>query len=287
LFWPGNLSQFGQFPGRSSPFGARLSQSIAEGPGAILSTKVAMSNPVVCKLEQFARLSAEDRSALAHAATVQVRQYAPGEDIIAEGEAPREVNIVLSGWGCRYKQLEDGRRQIIAFLLPGDVCDLNIFILRAMDHTVSALTSLTVAQLSREAFEELTVGHPGVTEALCWEALVNIAIQRTWTVNLGQRNALERVGHLLCELFIRLQPIGLTIDDGCEFPITQSDLAAATGLSVVHVNRTLQELRHSGLIVLHGKRLTIPNLPALMRASLFNPGYLHLDHVDRYLDAAE
>jgi len=93
-----------------------------------------MSNPLVRKLEQFAHLSTEDRSILEHATTVQVRRYGPGEDIILEGEAPREIELVLSGWGCRYKQLEDGRRQIIAFLLPGDLCDLNIFILRAMDH---------------------------------------------------------------------------------------------------------------------------------------------------------
>ena len=244
-----------------------------------------MSNPLIRKLEQFAQLSAEDRSRLERAGAAQVRRYAPGEDIIAEGEAPREVNLVLSGWGCRYKQLEDGRRQIIAFFLPGDLCDLNIFIVRAMDHSVAALTPLTVAQLSREAFEELTAGHPRITQALWWDALVDTAIQREWTVNIGQRNALERVGHLLCELFIRLRATGLATDNGCEFPITQADLAAATGLSVVHVNRTLQELRHAGLIVLHGKHLTIPDLTALMRASLFNPNYLHLDRVGRHLDA--
>ena len=252
-----------------------------------MGANAVMSNPLVRKLEQFAHLSAEDRGFLEHAATTQVRRYGSGEDIILEGEAPREVNLVLSGWGCRYRQLEDGRRQIVAFLLPGDLCDLNIFILRAMDHSVCALTPLTVAQLPREAFEELTAGHPRITEALWWEALVNAAIQREWTVNIGQRNALERVGHLLCELFVRLQSTGLSVDNGCDFPITQSDLAAATGLSVVHVNRTLQELRHSGLIALHGKHLTIPDLPALMRASLFNPSYLHLDHVGRDLDAAE
>ncbi|MBV8839344.1 MAG: cyclic nucleotide-binding domain-containing protein, partial [Alphaproteobacteria bacterium] len=97
-----------------------------------------MPNPLVRKLEQFTHLSAEDRGILERAGSVQVRRYAPGEDVIAEGEAPREVNLVLSGWGCRYKQLEDGRRQITAFFLPGDLCDLNIFILRAMDHSVSA-----------------------------------------------------------------------------------------------------------------------------------------------------
>jgi len=246
-----------------------------------------MANPIIRKLEQFTHLSAADRAMLDRAAATQVRKFAPGEDIIAEGEEPREVNLILSGWGCRYKQLEDGRRQIMAFSLPGDLCDLNIFILRAMDHSVGALTGLTVAQLPRELFDDMTIRHPRITQALWWEALVNAAIQREWTVNIGQRNALERVGHLLCELFVRLQPIGLASADSCEFPITQADLAAATGLSVVHVNRTLQELRHAGLIVLRGKHLTIPDLAALMRASLFNPNYLHLDHIGRHLDAVE
>jgi CRP-like cAMP-binding protein len=224
---------------------------------------------------------------LDRAAAAQLRKLAPGEDLIAEGEEPHEVYLVLSGWGCRYKQLEDGRRQIIGFFLPGDLCDLNIFILRSMDHSIGALTSMTVAQLSRDAFEDMMIGHPRVTQALWWEALVNVAIQREWTVNIGQRNALERVGHLLCELFVRLQSTGLADVDSCEFPITQADLAAATGLSVVHVNRTLQELRHAGLIVLRGKHLTIPDLAALMRISLFNPNYLHLDHIGRHLDAIE
>jgi CRP-like cAMP-binding protein len=246
-----------------------------------------MPNPLIRKLEQFAHLSAEDRSAMDRAAAAQVRKFAPGEDIFAEGEEPREVNLILSGWGCRYKQLEDGRRQIIAFVLPGDLCDLNIFILRSMDHSVGALTGLTVAQLSREVFEDMTIGHPRVTQALWWDALVDIAIQREWTVNIGQRNALERVGHLLCELFVRLRSTGLANGDSCEFPITQADLAAATGLSVVHVNRTLQELRHGGLIVLRGKHLTIPDLAGLMRISLFNPNYLHLDRIGRHLDAVE
>jgi CRP-like cAMP-binding protein len=244
-------------------------------------------NPLIRKLEQFTHLSADDRAVLDRAAATQLRKLAPGEDIIAEGEEPREVHLVLSGWGCRYKQLEDGRRQIIGFFLPGDLCDLNIFILRSMDHSIGALTGMTIAQLSRDGFEDMTIGHPRITQALWWETLVNVAIQREWTVNIGQRNALERVGHLLCELFVRLQSTGLADTDSCEFPITQADLAAATGLSVVHVNRTLQELRHAGFIVLRGKHLTIPDLPGLMRVSLFNPNYLHLDRVGRHLDAIE
>src|SRR5436853_5834414 len=100
-------------------------------------------NPLIRKLEQFTCLSPEDRSALDRALTRQVRHYRRGEDVISEGDEPREINVVLSGWGCHYKQLENGRRQITNFFLPGDVCDVNIFILRAIDHSVAALSPLT------------------------------------------------------------------------------------------------------------------------------------------------
>lgn len=124
-------------------------------------------------------------------------------------------------------------------------------------------------------------------KALWWDTLVSVAIQREWTVNLGQRTAIERLGHLFCELFVRLRGIGLTDGDSCPLPLTQVELADAMGLSNVHINRTLQELRRAGLVVFKGKRLTIPDLAALQKVSLFNPNYLHLDHEGRHLDANE
>jgi len=116
---------------------------------------------------------------------------------------------------------------------------------------------------------------------------VNAAIQREWTMSLGQRTAAERMSHLLCEIFLRLRLAGLTREDSCDFPLTQSDLADATGLSKVHVNRTLQELRSAELIVLKGKSLTIPNLERLMNEGLFNANYLHMNREGRQLDANE
>ncbi|WP_336492928.1 Crp/Fnr family transcriptional regulator, partial [Methylobacterium nigriterrae] len=117
--------------------------------------------------------------------------------------------------------------------------------------------------------------HPRIARAFWWEALVGVAIVREWTVNLGQRIGLEKVGHLLCELFIRLRAVGLVEHNSCSLPLTQADLADATGLSNVHVNRVLQELRSSGLILLKDRRLTIPEMSALQVVSLFNPNYLH------------
>jgi CRP-like cAMP-binding protein len=240
---------------------------------------------LIRKLEHFVRLSAADRAVLDRAASERVRSFGPRVDIAREGDRPRDVHMILAGWACRYKQLEDGRRQIVSFFLPGDICDLNIFILREMDHSIGTITSVTVADLSREFFDEISSGFPRIATAFWWESLVNAAIQREWTMSLGQRTAAERMSHLLCEIFLRLRLAGLTREDSCDFPLTQSDLADATGLSKVHVNRTLQELRSAELIVLKGKSLTIPNLERLMNEGLFNANYLHMNREGRQLDA--
>lgn len=236
------------------------------------------------KLESYVHLSQEDRQALDRASRVQ-RDIAARRDLAREGDPPRAVYLVLAGWACRYKTLPDGRRQIVAFFIPGDFCDLNIFILKEMDHSVGAITKLRVAELSRDDVEQLTTSHPRITQALWWQELVTTAVQREWTLNVGQRSAFERVAHLLTEMFLRLECVGLTQGNSCDFPLTQTDLADATGLTAVHVNRTLQELRRAGLIVLQNRTLVIPDRDALKRAAMFNSNYLHLDREGRHLDA--
>jgi len=129
--------------------------------------------------------------------------------------------------------------------------------------------------------------HPRVVQALWWESLVAAATQREWAVSLGQRDATERMAHLFCELFLRLKTVGLTRGNSCDLPLTQPEMGEATGLSAVHVNRTLQELRASGLIVLRDRTLTIPNFEALAEVALFNANYLHLEREGRHLDANE
>lgn len=237
------------------------------------------------RLEHFVRLSTEDKQALDAIAGVRLRTLEAHEDLIHEGDRPIYVNLFLDGWGCRYKTLEDGRRQIIAYFLPGDFCDLAAFILQEMDHSIGAITPMKVAEIPRDAIEALTLNHPRVTQALWWSTLVAAGIQREWTVNLGQRTGVERLGHLLVELFLRLRMLGLTDGDSCEMPLTQAELGDTLGLSTVHVNRTLQELRARELIILKGKRLTISDMSALQDASLFNPNYLHLGREGRHLDA--
>jgi CRP-like cAMP-binding protein len=236
-----------------------------------------MTNPLIRKLERFPKLSVDDQRLLERVTSEHVRRIGPREDILCEGDAPGEIHLILSGWACRSKQLEDGRGAILAFLLPGDLCDLDNFLLRPMDHSVGALTAVTVAGIPRPLFEDLMLNHSRIAQALWSSALIDAAIQREWTLNLSQRTAYERLCHLLCELFLRLRAVGLTQGSSCELPITQAKLAEATGLTLVHLNRMLQELRAANLVELKSKTLTIPNLEALMSAALFNPAYLHLD----------
>ena len=239
---------------------------------------------VASKLEAFARLSPDDRAALDQVSR-NVRFVEPRRDLVSEGDQPRFVHLVIDGWACRYKALPDGKRQIVSLFVPGDFCDLNVYILNAMDHSIGAITRLKVAMITPDEMSALTEASPRVTQALLWHELVTAAIQREWTLNIGQRTAFERLGHLLVELYLRLRTVGRAQDGRCDFPLTQTDLADATGLTAVHVNRTLQELRRNGLIELERKQLQILDLDRLIDVCMFNANYLHLDHEGRHLDA--
>jgi CRP-like cAMP-binding protein len=164
----------------------------------------------------------------------------------------------------------------VNFALPGETCDAHLYLLSDMDHSIGALTPVVYAEIERGRFEELVANDRTVAEAFWCETLVMNAIQREWAINLGRRDALERVAHLFCEVFERLRCVGLTEGTSCAFPVTQMDMADATGLSVVHLNRTLQELRAARLITLRERNLTINDLDGLRDAGLFNPNYLHL-----------
>jgi CRP-like cAMP-binding protein len=208
---------------------------------------------------------------------VECRHLAPREDVFGAGDAPRHVNLILEGWACRYVLLEDGRRQISAILLPGDLCDLGMSVLRAADHSVAALTAIRVAQIAPDRLRELAGAHPELEAALQWHAHVEQSIARAWIASIGQRSATERLAHLFCEVFVRLEAVGLVGADCCAFPLTQEQLADAVGISTVHVNRSLMDLRALGLIALKEKTLTILDREALMRLAMFDPTYLHFE----------
>jgi CRP-like cAMP-binding protein len=242
--------------------------SITRGIGA-------QTDPVIRRLSAFRPITEATAAALDKALRERVLRIDAGQDLIVEGDRPDRIRIILSGWLARYKTLEDGRRQIVNFVLPGDNCDAFAYLLSRQDHSIASLTAVIYSEIERGRFESLIASDHLLAEALWCEALADCSIQREWAVNIGRRMALERVAHLLCEIFERLRPVGLLNGDSCSFPVTQMDLADATGLSVVHLNRTLQELRAAGLIVLRERILTIGDLGALESAGLFSPLYLH------------
>jgi CRP-like cAMP-binding protein len=233
--------------------------------------------PVLRRLNALRRLSESGAAAIKAALRERILKTDAGMDLACEGDRAETVRLFLSGWACRYKSLEDGRRQIVNFVLPGDSCDAYMYLFSSMDHSIAALTPVIYSEIERTAFEKLISVDMTVAEAFYCETLAAASIQREWAISLGRRDALERVAHLICELFVRLEMVGLVDGNSFALPVTQMDLADAAGLSTVHLNRTLQELRASGLITLKERHLNIHDMQALGQLAMFNPNYLHVD----------
>jgi CRP-like cAMP-binding protein len=226
------------------------------------------------RLTGLVPLSAEELSALEHSAG-PTRLYRPHEDLAREGESAMSVGLLVSGFAFRCRVLPDGRRQILSYLIPGDLCDTRQLLTGAASHTVSTLTAANVVPFAREDMLRLVERFPRVGQALCWVALIEEGITREWLVNIGQRTALERLAYLLCEIFTRMEAVGLTDRGRCELPLTQVELADSVALSTVHVNRTLQELRRRGLVSMSSGMLEIHEFDALQTLAGFTGDYLH------------
>src|ERR1700692_3435473 len=189
-----------------------------------------MNNPLLRKLSNFTALSKAESKAVADSCN-DVREVAAREDVIAQGDRTGGVKLLLDGFACRYKTLEDGRRQIVAYFVPGDLCDLRVFILKRMDHSIGAIASSRVATISPDNMLKLMHDYPTLPRALWWSTLVEEAIAREWLVNVGQRNALERMAHLFCELLYRFRAVGLNQGLSCTLPLTPVWVGAALGVA--------------------------------------------------------
>jgi CRP-like cAMP-binding protein len=234
-----------------------------------------MQHTLSQKLEGYEALTDQDRRAL-NGLVPRVRQVGPRIDLIREGEAPENVHLILDGFACRYKVLPDGQRQIMAYLIPGDFCDLNVFILDQMDHNIGTISQCQVVDIPRRAIDDITAQYPNITRAFWWCALVDEAVLREWLVNIGGRPPNQRIAHIMCELLMRLEAVGQVVNNSFPFPFTQNDLADSMGLSNVHVNRTIRELKALDLIALKQRVLTIHNADRLKAYCKFTPNYLHL-----------
>ena len=227
---------------------------------------------IIDKLQTLGELPATDKLLLKTVLS-DVRSIAARKHILREGDRPAYVHLVVSGWCCRYNIVAKGTRQITAFLLPGDLCNSHITLLRQMDHSVGTLTPAEIAFITPAKMEEL-LARPLIARALWLAGLIDESALRAWTVSLGKRDASERLAHLICELYVRLGIAGSAVTDGFDLPLTQEELGDALGLTPVHVNRVLRHLREAGLMSFRNHTVEIADFSKLQKAAGFDPGYL-------------
>jgi len=232
-------------------------------------------NPLIRRLETIASLSEDEKKAIL-ALPARVADLRADADIVREGDRPSQCCLLVEGFLCRYKSLADGKRQIMAFYVPGDIPDLLSLHIDVMDHSLATVVPSKVAFIPHDALGRLIDQNTRIANAFWRETLIDAATFREWIVNVGSRDAYSRIAHLICEVFLKLKVVGLTNGNSFGFPITQGEIGDATGLSTVHVNRSIQKLRSEGLIILEKGRCTIPDLPRLEEAARFDPLYLHV-----------
>jgi len=239
-------------------------------------------NALISKLGRYEHLSDADRASLQEISE-QAETVNRSQQLIREGNDPRGLFLLLEGWAIRYKALPNGKRQIVAILLPGDLCDCRVFILDRMDHGITMLTAGKVVRIPKDAMLDVIDKNPAIARALWWTTLVDEAVLQEWVVNVGGRDGYARVAHLICELHVRMGDVGLLKDGVMSLPLTQTDMGEALGLTPVHVNRMLRKLRLDGLITFKSFRLDILDLDGLVEAAGFRPGYLHGKRPERTL----
>lgn len=234
-------------------------------------------NPLIRKMESVFTLTDDERQALA-TLPLQVQAIKADQDIVREGDRPSRSCLILSGFACTYKITAQGRRQIVSFAIAGGIPDLQSLHLKVLDNSVATISPCSVGFVTHEDLRNLCDRYPRITAAFWRETLIDAAIFREWVTNVGRREGMSRMAHVLCELMVRLRSVGLVDDHACDLPITQSEFADALGFTTVHVNRILQQMRAEGLIELSGDRLNIPDWEKLKEVGEFDPTYLHLEN---------
>lgn len=239
-----------------------------------------MIEKLLMKLRARDEVSPDEERAL-RSTIGDTKTVAADHKVIRAGDELNQCVLLLEGLLCRYKDLRNGERQIMELHVPGDFADLHSFTLKRLDHNVMALTPCRLAFAPHERLETISREHPHLTRLLWFSTNLDASIHREWVLSLGRRTAVARIAHLFCELHARLGIVGLT--KGLEYPLdlTQADLAECMGLTSVHVNRTLKDLREQGLVEFRGGTVRIDDLPGLQRLAEFDPGYLYLDRRPR------
>ena len=233
-----------------------------------------MGNRYIEKLLGFHALSEVEVGSLA-SATSRPRKVAARQDLIREGDRPGPVFVILEGWAFRYKVLPSGTRQVLAFLMPGDSCDLNIGLLAEMDHSIQTITPCLVATIDRADMESIMDRHRGVARAMYIGQLIDEGTMRAWITSMGRRTSIERVAHLMCELYIRARNIGLATEPRFALPLSQLLLADALGMTPVHLNRVVKALRLAGAMTLQRGSIVVDDPSKLVQIAGFDENYLH------------
>jgi len=237
------------------------------------------------ELEALAPLSVDDRLAILQL-PMRLRRLDAGAYIVREGDVPKHCVILIDGFAIRQKLTGQGARQILALCIPGDAIDFQNMFLDISDHAVQMLTRSIVAEVPREAFQEIVMTRPAIGAAVIHSTLIESSILREWVVNVGRRNARARIAHILCEFAVRLEARGLASGEGFELPMTQEQLADATSLTPIHVNRVLKTLQAEGLISRQRRRIEFDDWRALQEVADFNRRYLHVTSEDEVVAAA-
>ncbi|WP_199578892.1 Crp/Fnr family transcriptional regulator [Bosea vaviloviae] len=232
------------------------------------------------KLELRAPLEDADRVAFLGLPS-RVQKVEPSVYLVREGDRPDHSCVILQGFALRHKTTETGERQILSFHLDGDFVDLEGALLNVADHNVQTLTRCDIAFIPRSAVRELILARPTIGMAMWVDTLIDASVFREWILNVGKRDGFARVAHLLCEIGRRLEVAGLANSRGFDLPMTQEQLADATGMSVVHVSRVLKRLAGKQLIKREKRSVQIPDWERLRKAAGFSELYLHLDQVAR------
>lgn len=230
---------------------------------------------LIRKLEAIGNLTETERRGIEELSLV-TRLVPSGHEIVADGSTPSHCCLIISGWACRHKTLADGQRQILSFHIPGDMPDLQSLHLKVMDHGLTSVSDCTAAFTPHEHVRRLIAQHPGIGALLWRDTLIDASMFREWMVNMGRRSALERAAHLFCEMYMKMRAVALAGESRFPLPLTQSDLSDALGLSAVHTNRILQDMRALGLITLKSRELDILDWEGLKALAGFDPTYLHL-----------
>lgn len=219
----------------------------------------------------------EQEQALLKSLISRDRRFKVDEDIVPEGSRPGYSTLLVDGFAARYKFMADGTRQITALHIAGDFVDLHAFLLKTMDHGIVAMSPCHVAFVEHQDLKSVSETHPHLSRLLWLETLIDGAIHREWIVAMGRRSKKAHIAHLICELFMRLQVVRRTSGLSFHFPLTQLELADVLGISIVHLNKTLQVLRKEGLLSWINQTITILDWPQLQKLAQFDPTYLSLD----------